>query len=239
MSEPRVALRDIYQSNVHPCTYFPTRAARSVVALPGDAPGMHSALAQAGFRRSGEIAYRPTCPACRACVSTRVVVDAFRPGRRFRRVLNRNADLAHAVEPAVCNTEQYALFERYLAARHADGDMYPTTPAAFRSMVGSSWAESEFLTVRCGRALVATAVTDVLDDGLSAVYTYFDPHHAARSLGVYAILMQIDQCRRRGLPYLYLGFWIADHAKMAYKGDYRPAQVLGADGWTVLADGGG
>ena len=223
----------------HQCVYFGDREARSQMLHPVErrSAAAYSDLARAGFRRSGDDLYRPRCASCEACVPTRVAVERFRWGRRFRRVLKRNADLVVRAEPATPDRvplELYALYARYIRGRHADGEMYPPSPSQLVSMLGSEWAATFLLNVRLDGRLVASAVTDTLDDGLAAVYTFFDPDLAGRSLGVFSILQQVEECRRRDLPYLYLGFWIADSAKMRYKIEYQPAQLLIDGRWREI-----
>ena len=222
----------------HPCGYLNDRQARTLFLHPGErhAPSDYQALATIGFRRAGDHLYRPHCAGCQACVPTRVPVERFALKRRFRRVLARNADLTVRVEPAGFTAERYRLYERYIAARHADGDMFPASPAQFRSFLcGTRWSGSFSLCGYLDGALVMAAATDALHGGLSAIFTFFEPSLAARSLGVYAVLRQIEECRRRALPHLYLGYWIAEAAKMRYKMDYRPIELLTSRGWTEVA----
>ncbi len=220
----------------HQCVYFEDRDARSQVLHPLElrSPATYSDLARAGFRRTGGDLYRPRCPSCEACIPTRVAVDRFRWGRRFRRVLKRNADLVVRAEPATPGREGLDLYARYICGRHTDGGMYPPSPGQLHSMLRPEWAGTFLLNVRLDGRLVASAVTDTLDDGLAAVYTFFDPDLAGRSLGVFAILQQVEECRRRGLPYLYLGFWIAELRKMRYKIEYQPAQLLIDGRWREI-----
>ncbi len=222
----------------HPCGYFPDRAARTLLLAFGEphSTATYSLLATAGFRRSGGRLYRPRCDACQACVPIRIVVDAFRPKRRFQRVLARNADLSVELGPAVLDDAHYRLYDRYIRGRHADGEMYPPSREQFQSFLLSDWTETVFLDVWRDGTLLATAVTDVLDHGLAAVYTFFDPELPARSLGVFAILQQVAECQRRGLPHLYIGYWIAAANKMRYKTDYQPAEVLIGRRWARLPD---
>lgn len=222
----------------HPCGYLEDRQARTLFLHPGErhAPPDYQMLATMGFRRAGEHLYRPHCAGCQACVPTRVPVERFTPKRRFRRVLARNADLAVRVEPPGFSDERYRLYERYIAARHGDGDMHPASPAQFRSFLcGTRWSESFSLCGYLDGTLVVAAATDAMPQGLSAIFTFFEPNLAARSLGVYAVLRQIEECRRRSLPYLYLGYWIAEAAKMRYKMDYRPIELLTDRGWAEEA----
>lgn len=217
----------------HRCLYFADRDARTQLLHPYEqrSPEDYATLARAGFRRSGPDLYRPRCDSCRACVPTRVPVDRFRPGRRFRRVLRRNADLSVRVQRAGADDACFDLYARYIDGRHRGGEMYPPARSHLRRLLQPDWAGTFLLTARLAGRLVASAVTDTHDDGLSAIYTFFDPDLPARSLGVFSILKQIEECRRRGLPYLYLGYWIADSDKMKYKIDYQPLQLLVDGRW--------
>ena len=223
----------------HPCAYLADRAARPLVLHPDEPHGgqHYQALATAGFRRAGTHLYRPHCAGCRACVPTRVPVARFLPKRRFRRVLARNADVTVRVEPPSLDGEHYRLYERYIAARHQEGGMHPASPEQFRSFLGgTAWSDSFFLSGYLDGALVMAAATDAMAAGLAAVFTFFEPRLAARSLGVLAVLRQIEACRRWGLPHLYLGYWIAEAPKMRYKTDYRPIERLTGRGWVEVED---
>ena len=220
----------------HQCLYFADRDARTQLLHPYEPRSAedYATLARAGFRRSGPDLYRPRCDACQACIATRVAVDRFRWGRRFRRVLKKNADLSVDARPAALDDAGFDLYARYIRGRHRDGEMYPPSRRQLDHIARSDWAGTFFLNARLGDRLVATAVTDTHDHGLSAIYTFFDPDLADRSLGVFAILKQVEECRRRGLPYLYLGFWIAESAKMKYKIDYQPLQLLVDGRWQEM-----
>ena len=217
----------------HQCLYFADRDARTQLLHPHEPRSAedYATFARAGFRRSGPDLYRPRCDTCQACIPTRVAVERFRWGRRFRRVLKRNADLSVRAQPAQVNDACFDLYARYICSRHRDGEMFPPSRSQLDHLVQPDWADTFFLTAWLGDRLVATAVTDTHDHGLSAIYTFFDPDLANRSLGVFAILKQVEECRRRGLPHLYLGFWIAESPKMSYKIDYQPLQLLVGDGW--------
>ena len=220
-----------------PCVYFPDRSSHAIVvgADSDILPTVYSHLAKAGFRRTGSTFYMPHCDGCNACVPLRVVVGEFQPNRRFRRVLGRNADLAVEVLDARDEVEEhFDLYRRYIAGRHTDGTMYPPSAKQFLHLTQSFGIETLALDVRKDGTLVAAAITDVLDHGLAAVYTFFDPELADRSLGVLAILHQIAECQRRGLPYLYLGYWIDELRKMRYKAEYRPAEVLRDGTWVSM-----
>ena len=228
---------DAFVVGPDPCVYFPDRIAHAIVVESDDdiKPTVYSHLAQAGFRRTGSTFYVPDCDACNACIPLRVVAGAFRPNRRFRRVLARNADLDLTIVDALDEVEEhFALYRRYIAGRHPGGSMDPPSAKQFLQLTQSYGVETLALDWRKNGTLVASAITDVLDHGLAAVYTFFDPELADRSLGVLAILHQIAECQRRGLPHLYLGYWLEEVRRMRYKSEYRPAQVLRDGAWLPL-----
>lgn len=223
----------VFQTLEHPCGYYPERRSRNLVIDPL-AKGLAQAYGQAvekGFRRSGGHVYRPHCASCRACVAARVDAAAFAPDRSQRRTLKRNADLEVRVQPALRTDENFALYRRYLRARHAHGGMDNPGEDDFDRFLSAPWSPTRFVEFRRDGRLLAVAVTDVLPHGLSAVYTFFDPDFPERSLGTFAILAQIELTRQHGLPHLYLGYWIDGHPKMHYKARFRPLQVLTAQGW--------
>lgn len=217
----------------HRCSYLPSRLARSVFVDPQLAldPARYGALLDLGFRRSGSYVYRPACGSCQECRPVRIPVAEFRASRTQRRCAKRNADLQLRVENDL-SAEHYALYRRYLHARHPGGGMDPEDRDAFRSFLSSAWGCTEILALRdaAGR-LLAGGVVDRVPQGLSAVYTYFEPGLPDRSLGTYAILAEIERARVLGVPYLYLGYWVPGSAKMDYKRQFQPLEVLGATGW--------
>lgn len=228
--------RQFYLTPDHPCSYLPGRRARTLFLDPRDTihPPLYQALTEHGFRRSGSHLYRPHCDGCQACVPTRIPVSDFKPRRAQRRVLSRNSALTVHVEPAIFNRRYYDLYVRYIRGRHRDGDMYPPTADQFRSFLLSQWSNVLFLCSYLDDELVAVAVCDQLPEGLSAIYTFFDPDHPARSLGTWSILQQIELCRRSELTHLYLGYWIRNSRKMHYKLDFRPVELFLDGRWTVL-----
>jgi arginine-tRNA-protein transferase len=230
-----------YLTAPSPCPYLPGREERKVFThLVGQrAAELNNVLTHGGFRRSQSIAYRPACEACRACVSVRVIADDFRPSRGMRRVLDRNCDVVAAMRPAAPSTEQYAVFRAYLDARHPDGGMADMTVLDYAMMIEDSHVESRIVEYRLARAdasqtdgdLVAVALTDVLGDGLSMVYSFFEPSESGRSLGTFMILDHIERARRMGLTYVYLGYWVRGSRKMEYKARFLPQERLLPDGW--------
>ncbi|HEY1773470.1 MAG TPA: arginyltransferase [Gammaproteobacteria bacterium] len=232
-----LASLDLYISPEHACNYLPERQARSVFVDPRLSmdQALYNLLATHGFRRSGPHVYRPHCEGCQACVPIRVPVAAFRPDRTQKRLYRRNAALRCALRTAEFDADHFALYDRYITARHPDGGMDGSSEADYRQFLLSPWGKTTLLEIRLDGRLLAVAVTDELPDALSAVYTFYDPASGDRSLGTYAILMQIEEARRRGMRWLYLGYWIAESRKMSYKGRFRPFETLGSDGWGTQA----
>jgi arginine-tRNA-protein transferase len=238
-----------YLTAPSPCPYLPGKEERKVFThLVGDrAPGLNDLLTHGGFRRSQSIAYRPACEACRACVSVRVIVDEFKPSRGMQRVFDRNNDIVGEMRALVPTSEQYAVFRAYLDSRHRDGGMADMTVLDYAMMVEDSHVKTRLAEYRRrgpdtsinGRgsgALLAVALTDVLSDGLSMVYSFFDPEVAARSLGTFMILDHIERAKRLNLPYVYLGYWVRGSRKMDYKGRFLPQQRLTSDGWVRVTE---
>jgi arginine-tRNA-protein transferase len=192
---------------------------------------LYSRLSTIGFRRSGDFVYRPHCGTCNACVSVRLPIDEFTPSRQQKRVWKMNADIEVIKRPAEFCDEHYQLYERYITQRNFDGDMYPPSEEQYKSFLISDWLDIFFYEFRVNGKLLAVAVGDVLDCGLSAVYTFFDPDEEKRSLGTYAILWQIEESKRLALPHLYLGYWIRNCNKMSYKIKFRPIELLINNEW--------
>jgi arginine-tRNA-protein transferase len=227
----RVAL---YLTAAHGCSYLPGRTAQTLFLDPttDPDPALYQRLLETGFRRSGNHVYRPQCPGCSACVPVRIPVDAFRPRRSQRRAWQRNR---HGIEvrlraPAF-DPEHYALYRRYTSGRHPRGGMADADPGQYLDFLTTEWCSTRFAEFRREGELLAVAVTDLLPDALSAVYTFFGPEHSRASPGVFAILWQIAEARRRGLAHLYLGYWIAASDKMRYKDEYRPLEWWDGVGW--------
>ena len=227
----------LLRGHEHPCGYLPERTAQSVFVDPA-APmtgELYSALAHSGFRRSGDLVYRPACRGCRACVPVRLAVQDFRPDRSQRRCAARNIDLTAIPSVPAFSEEHYRVFTRYQYDRHGDGSMARMSRREYLEFLGSNWSSTHFVEFRdAPRRLLGVAVVDRLRDGLSAVYTFFNPSAAARSLGTFAVLWQIGETRRLGLPYLYLGYWIAASRKMAYKQRFQPLEALRDGVWCRL-----
>ena len=231
--------RSFYLTATRPCPYIEGHGERKIVSkLDGlDAGERYDTLSRGGFRRSQNFAYRPSCPACRACVPVRVVASEFAPDRGMRRILKVNRGLTRAEPETRATLEQYHLFRRYLLTRHADGEMSNMTFADYREMVETSPIDTRIVEYReADGELVAACLIDVLDDGFSAVYSFFEPGLEKRSLGSFVVLDLIERCRALDLPYLYLGYWIAGNGKMAYKTRFRPLEALIPKGWARMED---
>lgn len=225
-----------YATQPHPCSYLEGESATTLFLDPqqGIDRATYSKLSDLGFRRSGDHLYRPHCSACQACIAVRIPVQGFSPNRQQRRILRRNQDLQISEQPARFSDEYYALFARYIELRHADGDMYPPSREQFESFLVRPHTFSRFIEFRLDGELLALAVTDLMDHGLSAVYTFFAPEQERRSLGRFAILWQVAEARRRDLAAVYLGYWIKNCRKMNYKTEYRPLEMLVNQRWIAI-----
>lgn len=219
-----------------PCPYLDGQIERKVVTeLSGpNAEGLYERLSRAGFRRSHNLAYRPACPSCNACVPVRIAATDFEMTKSFRRVMRANADLSADDIDANATVEQFRLFSSYQRARHEGGDMSGMAFNDYRSMVEDTPVTSRSVEFRDDKGtLLAVMLMDRMEDSLSAVYSFFDGGQTRRSLGTYMILWMVQRARAFGLPYVYLGYWIDGSNKMAYKARFQPLEALGADGWAV------
>ena len=244
MTKHHLDAPQFYLTDPTPCPYLPGREERKVFThLVGDrAPALNDVLTQGGFRRSQNIAYRPACEACRSCISVRVAAGDFEPTRNLRRIQRQNHDIVGAeVEPSP-SSEQYSLFRRYLDSRHPEGGMADMSVLDYAMMVEDSHVATTMIeyrfrgpdtaiTQRGEGSAVGVALTDVLGDGLSMVYSFFEPDYSDRSLGTFMILDHIRRARKLGLPYVYLGYWVEGSPKMDYKARFRPQERLGPRGW--------
>ncbi|PTT11282.1 arginyltransferase [Caulobacter sp. HMWF025] len=226
-----------------PCPYLPGREERKVFAhLPlSDGPTVNDGLTQVGFRRSQNIAYRPACETCRACQSARAPVVDYVFSRSERRVLGRNEDLERHLVEAEATLEQFELLRRYLLTRHADGGMAEMTWPDYVAMVEDTAVRTHLIEYRRKSLdrgpgdLVACVLVDVLADGLSLVYSFYDPDEGRRSLGSFIILDHLVQARQTGLPFVYLGYWVPGSEKMAYKARFSPLEILKPGGWALMS----
>jgi len=245
MSIERRQFPQFFITRPTPCPYLPDQMERKVFThlVGNDACQLHDVLSTGGFRRSQNIAYRPACEDCSACVSVRVVVDKFHWAKSFVRTFRQNRDLNSQFVEAKVEGEHYSLFADYINSRHQDGGMADMTVLDFSAMIDESAVQTNLVEYRVGPAvaltnsdrqqgpLVAVALTDTLNDGLSMIYSFFDPDQTKRSLGTYMILDHIVKTQKLGLPYLYLGFWIDGSPKMAYKARFLPQERLSESGW--------
>lgn len=227
----------LLRGDQHPCPYFPDRIASNLYALLLEVDAeLYKRMMNLGFRRSGEIFYKPACPSCQACKPIRVPVARFAASRSQRRVRKRNHDVAAIVRPLRDDDEHWRLFQRYQTDRH-DGEMI-SERRAFESFLGRSPIDSFEIELRLNGSLIGVCVVDVALGALSSVYCYYEPSESRRGLGVFGALCEIDECRRRGLAHWYIGFHLAGCRKMEYKSQYRPYELLGPDGkWIEPSDG--
>lgn len=232
-------LQQFFATSPVACPYVAGRAERKlIVELGGSAAAaFYDELSRAGFRRSHRFAYRPACSACALCVPVRIAVDRFGHTRSTRRIRNTNRDLGAALAAAHATPEQFRLFQSYQRARHGDSEMAAMNYGDYRGMVEDTSVRTRIAEFRDLEGnLVAASLIDLLDDGVSAVYSFYDPQQNRRSLGTWSILWLVEDCRDRGMPYVYLGYWIADSPKMAYKARFPALERLtAAAGWTDFA----
>ena len=221
------------------CSYLPMRKER-LLFVDSDFPlttDAYAELAARGFRRSGNLVYRPHCSHCSACLPVRVPASQFRPSRIHRRICRSNSDLVVTTHPAGFKDEHYSLYKRYLESRHPKGTMITGDTDDYLQFLTSHWCETEFVEFNLSGKVIAVAIVDILPTGLSAVYTFYDPDLLPRSLGIYAILWEIEYTKEKGLPWLYLGYWVQECRKMSYKGNFRPMEVFRNDRWILLKKG--
>lgn len=230
---PLLAQLQFYLTSSYACSYLPDRIARSQVVTPAHLVNktVYNQLIRAGFRRSGLFTYRPQCAECAACIPVRVVVDEFVPNRTQRRAMKRNAALNVTMTSPYYDPEHFALYQRYQTSRHRGGGMDHDDREQYVQFLVASHVDTRLLLFREGKQLQMVSVVDNVGDGLSAVYTFFNPALPARSFGVFNVLWQIDLARELGLPYLYLGYWVDGSRKMVYKQQYQPLQGLIDGDW--------
>jgi len=230
-----VPFRQFFATSPVTCPYVPGRAERKlIVELGGNGAALfYDDLSRAGFRRSHRFAYRPACRGCSSCVPVRIAVDRFSHTRWTRRIRNANHDISGRLVAPRATPEQFRLFSAYQRTRHSESDMASMSYSEYRGMVEDTPVRTVLAEFRDGSGgLVAASLIDMLDDGVSAVYSFYDPQQPKRSLGTWSILWLVEECRRHGQPFVYLGYWIADSPKMAYKARFPALERLAAGGWT-------
>lgn len=227
----------LFRTSPHACSYKQEQIAATVFVDPDllISQSLNSKLSELGYRRSGAHLYRPDCEHCNACISCRLPVEQFNFKRRHRKILNLNQDLEIKQRNDINCSDAYDLYRRYINIRHRDGDMYPATQDQFDAFIKTTTGTTRFYNFYLEQQLVAVSVTDVLEQGLSAVYTFFDPSLPKRSLGIYVILWQIQTAIDMQLPYLFLGYWIKDCPKMQYKSSFRPIEMFVEGKWLLLS----
>ena len=229
-------LRFYQTSTPHECSYLPNQKASTLFVDPNMIvdPSLYEQLTILGFRRSGTLFYRPNCQNCQACISVRIPISDFNLSKRYKRIYNKNRDLKVNIHPARYEEYQYKLFEKYINERHKDGDMYPTSAEQYKNFLIETKAPTQFCEFYLDGHLICVSIIDKLPKDISAVYTFFDPDYASRSLGTYAILWQIEHAKRLNHDYLYLGYWVKDCAKMNYKTQFRPLELLHQQQWVKI-----
>lgn len=222
----------------HKCSYLAERTARSAFLDPAVTitPELYASLNRQGFRRSGKFLYKPRCESCAACISARILTSRFKKNRSQKRIMKRNSHLVARRLNTISSESIYSLYERYINTRHSDGDMYPPTREQYRSFLVERLSSTFYVGFYDDITLVAVSVIDYVQDGLSALYTFYDPDLPRQALGVHAILWQIEECQRLDLPYLYMGYWINDCQKMSYKTHYQPQEHLMGEEWVRLPE---
>ena len=225
----------LFLTDRHPCSYLDDEYAQPAFVHPvfEMTTAIYSELIKQGFRRSGDEVYSPHCPDCSACIPTRLRVHEFIPSRSQKRCRQKNLGTRVLVKPAEFNQSHFEMFLRYQQARHNEGSMASSGEADYINFLKSSWCDTHFVEFSIGDELAAIAVVDRLDNALSAVYTFFEPKFSGYSLGVYAVLWQIEWAKQLQKEFLYLGYWIKQCKKMSYKSEYQPLQVLRDKRWVA------
>jgi len=226
----------LYLDTEHACSYLDKHQAQFAYVHPEFSldSSIYAQLIAQGFRRSGSYVYQPYCTACKKCIPVRLAVQDFQISRQQRRTLKKNTGIQIKIKAPVFERPHFELYQHYQRSRHTDSNMANATEEDYISFLSSDWCNTLFVEFCCDNELAGIAVVDSLDNALSAVYTFFDPKFSARSLGVYAVLWQIEHAKSLGLDWLYLGYWIAECQKMSYKTNYQPLQGLIDEQWQLL-----
>ena len=226
----------LFRTSPHPCSYKESEQAATVFVDPDLVidKALNSKLSDLGYRRSGAHLYRPDCDFCQACISCRVPIAEFKFNRSQRRILRRNESLQVVEKSDLTSEVAYDLYQRYINQRHLDGDMFPASLEQYEAFIKTKMVDTRFFLFYEQEKLLAVSVVDFLEQGLSAVYTFFDPEKSQRSLGNYAILWQIKKCQELGLSHLFLGYWIKGCGKMEYKSKFRPLEMLINGRWVLV-----
>ena len=222
-----------YVTPPHPCSYLPQQQATTVFLDPNATVNMihYTYLARLGFRRSGEHVYRPECDHCQLCIPVRIPVQRFKANRSQSRCFKKNQELELNIRDTEFVEQHFKLYQKYMQTRHPGGGMDSDDPESYQQVIQSSWSDTQLIEFKLEGKLLAVAVIDVFIDGLSAVYTFFDPEYKQRSLGMYAILSEIELAKLKKLSWLYLGYWNPQSAKMAYKNQYQPLEIFSGNQW--------
>ncbi|NRB40482.1 MAG: arginyltransferase [Pseudomonadales bacterium] len=226
----------LYASAPQPCSYLEGMESEALFIDPEAKMNQHSYsyLSKLGFRRSGNLIYRPDCQHCQACIPIRIPVAHFKTSKSQKRLLKKNTDIRVVKSHSIDDEHFYKLYADYICFRHADGDMYPPSKEQYTSFLNNAIGCTEYFSFMCGDKLIAVAVIDRLNDGFSAVYTFYDPCEEKRSPGTLAVLWQIEHAKQLHLDYVYLGYWIKDSQKMQYKSRFKPAEILLNQQWRPL-----
>lgn len=228
----------LFKTAPHPCSYLENKEAGTLFIDPKQEIDQHTFtyLSERGFRRSGDFVYRPDCASCQACISIRIPVEKYIFSRNDKRLLKRNQDVVVKPIHDITSDVHYHLYEQYIEQRHQDGDMYPPNYDQYQSFLNNPFGNTEYQGFYLDNELIAVAIIDLLNNALSAVYTFYSPGaaHDKRSLGTYAILWQLQEAKRRQLDYVYLGYWVKQCRKMNYKTRFRPAEILINQRWLTL-----
>lgn len=226
----------LFATAPHPCSYLPDQEASTVFVDPSATIDreIYTYLSEKGYRRSGSFLYKPDCPNCQACISLRIPVKDYRFSRSEKRVLKRNEDLDVYTSSHIFTEKFYRLYADYICVRHSDGDMYPPSLEQYQSFLKNGFNSTEYFVFQKDEEIKAVAVVDILANGLSAIYTFYDPFDQHRSLGTLAVLWQIQQAKALELDYVYLGYWVKDCEKMRYKSRFRPAEIYFGKQWIRL-----